>query len=1149
MKTSSFILVFLLLSTVSESEAQIMRINGGRRMMQSQPDTSAAASFGGPEYQNYVLEYTSRDGGLEYGLKSYSYYDGFGNPVQKVQVGASPSGYDIADYREYDSWGREWRTWLPSEHAGLPSGLPVPSAKAKAAAVNQYSDHAPYSYPEYEHSTLGRVVARNGPGQSWLSAGKKTTIAYMTNTAIEGDSLACPNIRVRQTESANFILIDNGLYKAGTMSVRRICNESDNVSFEFRDPYGRLVLSRKVGDGGLMYDTYYVHDGMDRIVAVIPPLAFSSSNEISGISLAEMGYQYFYNGRGQLTAKVLPGCAPEHFAYDNADRLILRQDGNLAAKGQCEFRIYDVFGRECLRGRCTNNISDGSWCQGNVLCRYTGNVSAGFSGYEIEGIELSSPSLDNINYYDSYDFLGFSGFSRLDYTPIPEMTDAVNQTPTGQLTGKVVSVYAIDSVQSLFKSLYYDMRSRLVQTAKTNHLGGTDIESVRYNYDGQPASRLISHTASFGRPVKELYRYSYDQAGRVLSVSHSINDRPAIMLHGKSYDAAGRLSGDSRNGVSGETYSYNVRSWMTKLSSNNFSLRLFYDNPYYADCPSYNGNISGIEWSVGGLTRAYSFGYDGLSRLTSANYYENMERNINYDTSYRYDAAGNVISFTRNSSASRRDDKRMDDVVCVYDNSRLVESYDNVADVYKNGIFGFTDRFDTKGFDEDDYAYDANGNMTKDSNKEITGISYNHIDRQENIKYESSNEITFSYSSDGEKLRAEYVLPFIRAYPIYYDTLFIGKIDSSYLGIRHVENEYYSNKDFPFDFKVDFRKLHTTLIDYCDNKIYTNGKLTEILIDGGRIVFDTDGNPDYQFYTSDHQGNVRIVSDMSGNIVQTNHYYPYGGLFVESSELFGQRYRYNGKELDRMGGLDLYDYGSRKYDAALIRWTARDPAAEEYYSTSMYAYCAGNPMAFNDEQGKYITYYNHANGRLYLYSNGNFYHFREKKGNGRRVVETVGKAVKIPRRSYNFMYRALLALRFLDNSKNKTISKVFDALKKLDSRYEHRIYNGYAYNVESFMHPSKGIMSEIYVNLYLSKKGEDFKGIGLTYNEVIGHELKHSYDEEFGISNKGIDNGKDITEFSTVNFENLIRKEEGRKIRTRYGIKIPDKYKDWFNLK
>ena len=72
MKTSSFILVFLLLSTVSESEAQIMRINGGRRMMQSQPDTSAAASFGGPEYQNYVLEYTSRDGGLEYGLKSYS---------------------------------------------------------------------------------------------------------------------------------------------------------------------------------------------------------------------------------------------------------------------------------------------------------------------------------------------------------------------------------------------------------------------------------------------------------------------------------------------------------------------------------------------------------------------------------------------------------------------------------------------------------------------------------------------------------------------------------------------------------------------------------------------------------------------------------------------------------------------------------------------------------------------------------------------------------------------------------------------------------------------------------------------------------------------------------------------------------------------
>lgn len=34
-----------------------------------------------------------------------------------------------------------------------------------------------------------------------------------------------------------------------------------------------------------------------------------------------------------------------------------------------------------------------------------------------------------------------------------------------------------------------------------------------------------------------------------------------------------------------------------------------------------------------------------------------------------------------------------------------------------------------------------------------------------------------------------------------------------------------------------------------------------------------------------------------------------------------QRYKYNGKEIDRVHGLDWYDYGARMYDAALARWT------------------------------------------------------------------------------------------------------------------------------------------------------------------------------------------------------------------------------------
>ena len=72
---------------------------------------------------------------------------------------------------------------------------------------------------------------------------------------------------------------------------------------------------------------------------------------------------------------------------------------------------------------------------------------------------------------------------------------------------------------------------------------------------------------------------------------------------------------------------------------------------------------------------------------------------------------------------------------------------------------------------------------------------------------------------------------------------------------------------------------------------------------------------------------------------------------AESTQGAAQRYKYNGKELDRIHGLNLYDYGARLYDSALGRWTSVDPLAEKYYEISPYAYCANNPVVFVDPDG------------------------------------------------------------------------------------------------------------------------------------------------------------------------------------------------------
>ena len=133
--------------------------------------------------------------------------------------------------------------------------------------------------------------------------------------------------------------------------------------------------------------------------------------------------------------------------------------------------------------------------------------------------------------------------------------------------------------------------------------------------------------------------------------------------------------------------------------------------------------------------------------------------------------------------------------------------------------------------------------------------------------------------------------------------------------------------------------------------IYEGGTLKQILVDGGYVTFSGDA-PQYHFYIQDHLGNNRVIANAGGTKEQVNHYYPFGGLFGQSTNGDVQRYKYNGKELDRMHGIDWYDYGARHMSPDAGRFTTIDPMAENYYSISPYAYCANNPVNAIDPDGK-----------------------------------------------------------------------------------------------------------------------------------------------------------------------------------------------------
>ncbi len=67
---------------------------------------------------------------------------------------------------------------------------------------------------------------------------------------------------------------------------------------------------------------------------------------------------------------------------------------------------------------------------------------------------------------------------------------------------------------------------------------------------------------------------------------------------------------------------------------------------------------------------------------------------------------------------------------------------------------------------------------------------------------------------------------------------------------------------------------------------------------------------------------------------------------------FGNRYKFNGKELDALSG--LYYYGARFYDPVVGNWLSADPLTEKYPSLSPYNFVANNPLIYIDPDGRTI---------------------------------------------------------------------------------------------------------------------------------------------------------------------------------------------------
>ncbi|HMM04986.1 MULTISPECIES: RHS repeat-associated core domain-containing protein [unclassified Dysgonomonas] len=141
---------------------------------------------------------------------------------------------------------------------------------------------------------------------------------------------------------------------------------------------------------------------------------------------------------------------------------------------------------------------------------------------------------------------------------------------------------------------------------------------------------------------------------------------------------------------------------------------------------------------------------------------------------------------------------------------------------------------------------------------------------------------------------------------------------------------------------------------------------TRILVSGGYIEGGV-----YYYYLTDHLGNNRVVANASGTVIQRNHYYPFGMSFADTplAEQGKQPYKYNGKELDQMHQLNLYDNLARLYDPVIPRTPTPDPHAEKYYNLSPYSWIGNNPMRVIDPLGTDTVHVN-PDGTAQRYADG-----------------------------------------------------------------------------------------------------------------------------------------------------------------------------------
>ncbi|HEX2683833.1 MAG TPA: hypothetical protein VHL77_07865, partial [Ferruginibacter sp.] len=269
----------------------------------------------------------------------------------------------------------------------------------------------------------------------------------------------------------------------------------------------------------------------------------------------------------------------------------------------------------------------------------------------------------------------------------------------------------------------------------------------------------------------------------------------------------------------------------------------------------YNGNITGTVWKTkgDGVNRQYDFGYDKVNRLMKGDFKQknadnswnnsivnfNMKMGDGSSYSTAYDENGNIKQMQQ-WGLKLNNSSQIDNLSYTYSNGALANGglsnrLMKVTDANSDPATKLGD-FKDGANNNDDYAYDVNGNLNLDQNKSISSITYNNLNLPAEITVTGKGTITYTYDAAGNKLKKQTIDNSVANKTITTTTNYINGL------------VYESKTTVPSD---------ASSPDYADRLQFAGHE-------EGRIRYKpaVDNNPAdfaYDYFIKDHLGNVRMV--------------------------------------------------------------------------------------------------------------------------------------------------------------------------------------------------------------------------------------------------------------------------------------------------